>query len=204
MNTAVPGDARRRRRLDALDEDVERHRVLGEPLHQQRAPALPRREQREHDGADHQREPAAGRDLERVGREEREVDERERQQRSPSRPTSGQFHSAPHHDEDQDRVDQHRQRHRDAVRAREVVGVPEPDDQQHDRDEQRPVDERHVDLADLRARTCARSAGAGSSPSGSPRASARTRPRSPPATRSTAAHVASTTSGISAHDGASR
>ena len=64
-------DARRRARLDALDEEAERHRVLGEPLHQQRAAALPRREQREHDAADQQREPAAVRHLERVRREER-------------------------------------------------------------------------------------------------------------------------------------
>ena len=55
----------------------------------------------------------------------------------------------PHHEQDQDRVDQHRERHRDAVRAAEVVGVAETDHQQNHRDEQHPVHERHVDLADL-------------------------------------------------------
>ena len=57
-------DARGGTRLDALDEEPEGHRILREPLHQQRAAALPRREQREHDRADQEREPPAGRHLE--------------------------------------------------------------------------------------------------------------------------------------------
>ena len=37
----------------------------------------------------------------------------------------------------------------------EIARASEADDEQDDRDQQRPVDERDVDLADLRARTCA-------------------------------------------------
>jgi hypothetical protein len=57
-------------------------------------------------------------------------------------PTAGVY------DEDQDRVDQHRHRHGDAVGTGEVVRIPESDDKRDDRDQQHPVDERHVDLAD--------------------------------------------------------
>jgi hypothetical protein len=92
-------------------------------------PRLPRRQQREHDAADQEREPPAGRDLERVRGEKRDVDERKRnddQQRHEVAPAP----DPAHHDEDQHRVDHHRERHRDAVRAAELVGAPESDDEQ--------------------------------------------------------------------------
>ena len=138
---------RRRRRLDALNEQVEGHRVLGEPLHQHDTAALPRRQQREHDGADQDRGPAAVGNLERIRRKERQVDEHQRRRdrdRRPRRPIP----QLPHDDKDQDRVDQHCERHGDTVGARQVVRAMETDDERDHRGEQRPVDERDVDLPD--------------------------------------------------------
>jgi len=70
--------ARGRRDLDALHEQIERQGILREAVHEERATALPRGEQREDHRAHHQREPPSRGNLERVGGEERDVDQHER------------------------------------------------------------------------------------------------------------------------------
>ena len=95
-----------------------------------------------------EREPAALGNLERVRRQKREVD-RAKRQRDRERERQPPAPDPAHDDEDQHRVDHHRERHRDPVGAAQVVRAPEPQHEQRHRDQQRPVDERHVDLADL-------------------------------------------------------
>ena len=130
-----------------------------------------------------EREPAAVGDLERVRREEREVDQRAAARRSRRRATAASSTAAA----SRRRSGSSRSASRASPRCRRrrpgcrTCGSRRTSSD--DRDEQRPVDERHVDLADLALGRVLDRAGAGSSPSGSPRASARTRPRSPPATR---------------------
>jgi len=87
------GHAHGGRRLDALDEQVERHRVLGEAPHQHHSSALPRRQQREHEDADQDWKPAAVGNLERVRRQEREIDERQGVSRWRRASHTGQFHN---------------------------------------------------------------------------------------------------------------
>jgi hypothetical protein len=53
---------------------------------------------------------------------------------------------------DQNGVDHHRAGHRDAVGRRQVAGGLEAEHQRHDREIQRPVGERHVDLPGFHVR----------------------------------------------------
>ena len=74
-NTAVPGT-----RVDVLQQRRQFRHRHGAALQfgaQQRAPVAPGDEHGEHRGGEHQRDPAAARDLGRVAEHEREVDDAE-------------------------------------------------------------------------------------------------------------------------------
>ena len=113
---------------------------------QQAAPFLPGHHEREHDAANHQREPAALEQLEQVGGEERQVHHKEA-----ARGRNAQRQRIPpavaDDEEGQRGGDQHVQRHRNAVGCGQIARRAEHHHRQHDGHEQPPVDQRHVDLA---------------------------------------------------------
>ena len=97
---------------------------------QHRAPALPGRQHDEHDDADREREPAAVGDLDRVRREEREVDQHEGRRRWPARASGGQRHSRRITTKSDRSSRSASPRHRDAVGAGEIARGAEADHQQ--------------------------------------------------------------------------
>ena len=127
------------------DEDLGRHRRLAQPLDHQRAALGPGRQDREHDQADHQREPAAIGHLGEVRRQIGSVDQEEEPQqrrRGIDRPVpqSGQRHP------EQAGVDEHRPRHRNAIGRGQIGRRAEEQHQQDDHRHQQPVHQRDVDL----------------------------------------------------------
>ena len=78
MNTAVPGTRAGRVALDRGEKVLDRHGARRQTCGHELASGLPGRHQREQQPADDQRQPAAVRDLQRVGAEERQVDRQER------------------------------------------------------------------------------------------------------------------------------
>jgi len=90
-------------------------------------------------------------DLEEVRAEKGQIAEQEScRDRARQRHAPVQF--VARYDVGQDRRDDHRRADRDAVRAGQIRGAAEADDQRDRRQHQRPVHVRHVDLADLGAR----------------------------------------------------
>ena len=169
---------------DAGDEHVQRHRVLRKALVQHRAPALPRREQREHDAADGEREPAAVGNLERVRREKGDVDRDQRQRRSRAQPGGSSSTAA----SCTTKISS------ESISIASVTAMPyaaarlselrKPSTSSITAHEQHPVDERDVDLADLALGGVQDRQARAIAHLDRLRASAKTRPRSPPATRS--------------------
>ena len=112
---------------------------------------MPDRHHPPDDHRKHQRHPAAVGDLHAVGRDERKVD----YAKAPGHQPGQRQVPAPdlaHGDEQQDRGQRHRQRHRDAIGRGQVVGLPEPERQPDGDDHQQPIDGADIDLAVALAR----------------------------------------------------
>ncbi|MFO0875491.1 MAG: hypothetical protein U0575_16205 [Phycisphaerales bacterium] len=138
-------DARRRVVVDRLHEDRQRAHALAQPLADEGAPSLPRRQKREDERGDGEREPSALRDLGQVGAEEGEVDEEERagdERHQRLRPAP----ALPRDGGEEDRGDRHRSGDRDAVRGCEIARASEADHESDRRQHQRPVDRPDEDL----------------------------------------------------------
>src|SRR5260221_5827529 len=137
-----------RRRLEVLEEEVERHRRARALGDQELPTADPRPHHDIDDRGDKEREPAALLDLHHVGGEEGEIDDQEEaEEEDGKRPVPLQ--DADHVDEGENRGQRHRSGHRDAVGGAEIVRRFETEHQRHDGNQQEQIDGRYVDLAEL-------------------------------------------------------
>jgi hypothetical protein len=125
-----PGRAvdRRVHRSDLLDEVGELPLLLSAARCEKRLSFPPGGEQREEDGGNREREPAAFDDLGNVRREEREVDDEEGEASRRDDPDRASP-EGPDNDKEQDRRDDHRPGHRYAIRACERRRSPEAEDE---------------------------------------------------------------------------
>ena len=128
-----------------LGKDVERQADLGHSGTHQLAALCPRRQQGEGERTDQQGEPAACRHLGQVCGEIGTVHDQEQQHDRRSDPPFPFPHADEKHRHKQG-VDRHGSRHRNAISSGEVRGVAECQHEQDDRDHQRPVDHRDIDL----------------------------------------------------------
>ncbi len=129
----------------AGDEILQVERMFFELATQQGAAALPGGQQGVDHGAEQQWEPAAVIDLQRVGRQKSQVDQREQAEHRigpQGAPTPAVLRDHPA----ERGGDDHGDVHRDAVGRREVFRRFETQHQQNHEDQQQPVDEGHVDL----------------------------------------------------------
>ena len=137
--------ALRWKRLDVLQESIERIQAFAHALGEQRAAALPGRKHGVDDRADDEREPAAVRDLRQVGAKEAKLDEKE-EQRHRSRHRAAHAPRATRHQVRQHRRDQHRERDGHAVGGGEGARRAEAHHETERGEHQRPVHLRDVDL----------------------------------------------------------
>ena len=133
---------------DALEEDVQGHGGLRPPRRQQVAPLHPGRHDDEDERGNRQREPAAFDEFEQIGGEEQQVDKQEKpeQQRRAHRIPLEYAHGV---DKRQNGGERHGAGDGDAVGGAEIVRAAETQHQHDHSHQQRQVDARHVDLADL-------------------------------------------------------
>ena len=137
------------RRLQPFHELTEfRQRTifaLREPV-QGSAPLAPGLQQPEHEQAEHEREPAARRDLLQVARHEHHLQQHDHAEDgdhpAPAGPTGRRQQGDHEH-----RVDQHGDGHANAIGTRQSVRTAETDGQRDGQHTQRPVHERYIDLS---------------------------------------------------------
>ena len=140
--------AQRRANEHAVDETGQVQRLLMLQLADQLAAVFPGCHQQEHGAAYQQRKPAAVDQLQRVRRKEHHIDREEPGGRSDAQPQRV-APAVADNEEGQAGRDQHVGAHGNAIGAGQVAGAAEQADRHHDGDEQAPVDERDVDLADF-------------------------------------------------------
>ena len=121
-----------------LDHRCQRQRGLSALLTHQTAAAFPGRHQQQNDARHHQREPAAIRNFDRCGGQERDVhrcehNDGQRRERLVPLP------QAKRHDRKQNGVDEHRAGHGEAVRRCQIFGAAKRNHNQQHEHEQRPI-----------------------------------------------------------------
>ena len=139
---------RRRVGFQVFDEAVQRQRLVAQAGEQQLAALLPGAHQREDHHAQHQRQPAAVGHFVDVGAKEAQIYGGEHQGNA-QRQRQGPAPVDPGHHEEQASGDQHGAGDGDAVGGGQAGRGFEGQHHHHHRDQQSPVDEGHVDLADL-------------------------------------------------------
>ena len=144
-------DALHRRVFDGTNELDEGHGQVAHLLEQQLPASPPSGQRGEGRHGDDDGEPAALQQLDGVGGEEGDVDQQqgaEQRERQPRVPVPGENR----HERHQDGIDHHRPGHRDAIGRCQIAGGLEMQYQRHDRDVERPIGQRHIDLSGLHMR----------------------------------------------------
>ena len=142
---APPVDALRRVLEQRLQESFQRRRAARHAFAQRLAAAPPHHHDREYERTECEREPAAVQHLVHRRREKDDVDHHEecgREQAQPERIVP----PVTQHEEREQRRDEHRAHHRDAVSRCEPCRAAEADDRDEDGNQQDPIHRWHIDL----------------------------------------------------------